>query len=56
MTGAPEPRDRFDIATDVAVNGPQDVTLDWSRIDRRAVEADVRRLRSGSSRHRRRAT
>jgi RNA-directed DNA polymerase len=45
MSGAPEPKDKLDAATSVAVNGPEDANLDWHRIDWRAVEADVRRLR-----------
>jgi RNA-directed DNA polymerase len=45
MTKAPEPEDKLDAATTVAVNGPEDATLDWRQIDWRRVEADVRRLR-----------
>src|SRR4051812_26266972 len=45
MTEAPEPEDKLDAATDVVVNGPEDVTLDWHQIDRRQAEDDVRRLR-----------
>jgi RNA-directed DNA polymerase len=41
----PEPKDKLDAATSVAVNGPEDETLDWRQIDWRAVEASVRRLR-----------
>jgi RNA-directed DNA polymerase len=45
MTTTPEPKDKLDAATSVAVNGPEDATLDWHQIDWRAVEASVRRLR-----------
>ncbi|MFI5168524.1 MAG: reverse transcriptase N-terminal domain-containing protein [Thermoanaerobaculales bacterium] len=45
MTEAPEPEDKLDAATKVAVNGPEDATFDWRQIDWRMVEADVRRLR-----------
>jgi RNA-directed DNA polymerase len=45
MTEAPEPEDKLDAATAVAVNGPEDAPLDWRQIDWRRVEADVRRLR-----------
>ena len=45
MTEAPEPEDKLDATTTVAVNGPEDATLDWHQIDWRRVEADVRRLR-----------
>ena len=41
----PEPKDKLDTATSVAMNGPEDETLDWRAIDWRAVEANVRRLR-----------
>jgi RNA-directed DNA polymerase len=41
----PEPKDKLDTATNVAVNGPEDETLDWRAIDWRAVKASVRRLR-----------
>jgi hypothetical protein len=29
MTEAPEPEDKLDAATKVAVNGPEDATFDW---------------------------
>jgi N-terminal domain of reverse transcriptase len=45
MTEAPEPEDKFDAATKVAVNGPEDVPFDWRQVDWRRVEDDVRRLR-----------
>jgi RNA-directed DNA polymerase len=45
MTEAPEPEDKLDTTTNVGVNGPEDATLAWRRIDWRQVEADVRRLR-----------
>jgi len=45
MTGAPEPEDKLDAATKVAVNGPEDVPFDWRQVDWRRVEDDVRRLR-----------
>ena len=45
MTEAPEPEDKLDAATVVAVNGPEDVRFDWHAIDWRRVEDDVRRLR-----------
>jgi len=45
MTEAPEPEDKLDAATYVAVNGPEDVPFDWHAVDWRRVEDDVRRLR-----------
>ena len=45
MTEAPEPKDKLDATTTVVVNGPEDATLDWTPIDWRRVEDDVRRLR-----------
>jgi RNA-directed DNA polymerase len=47
MTEAPEPKDKLDAMTTLvgAVNGHEGETLDWRRIDWRAVEASVRRLR-----------
>jgi RNA-directed DNA polymerase len=45
MTKTPEPEDKLDAATIVAVNGPEDVTLGWGAVDWRACEASVRRLR-----------
>ena len=45
MTEAPEPEDKLDAATKVAVNGPEDVPFDWRQVDWRRVEEDVRRLR-----------
>src|SRR5215211_4471878 len=45
MTEAPEPKDKLDAATAVAVNGPKDEPFDWHAIDWRRVEDDVRRLR-----------
>ena len=43
----PEPKDKLDAATALVgvVNGPEDASFDWRRVDWRAVEADVRRLR-----------
>jgi RNA-directed DNA polymerase len=47
MTEAPEPKDKLDAATALAtaVSGPEDAALHWRQVDRRRVEADVRRLR-----------
>jgi RNA-directed DNA polymerase len=45
MTEAPEPKDKLDAATTVAVNGPEDAVFDWRAVDWRAVEKSVRRLR-----------
>jgi RNA-directed DNA polymerase len=45
MTEAPEPEDKLDAATAVAVNGPEDAPFVWLAIDWRRVEDDVRRLR-----------
>jgi RNA-directed DNA polymerase len=55
MTMTPEPKDKLDATTarwtamaapvTVAVNGPEDATLDWHAIDWRACEENVRRLR-----------
>ena len=45
MTEAPELTDKLDATTTVAVNGPEDATLDWHQIDWRRAEVDVRRLR-----------
>jgi RNA-directed DNA polymerase len=45
MTEAPEPEDKLDATTAVAVNGPEDATLDWHAVDWRAYEENVRRLR-----------
>jgi RNA-directed DNA polymerase len=45
MTKAPEPEDKLDAATHVAVNGPEDAPFDWHAVDWRRVEDDVRRLR-----------
>jgi RNA-directed DNA polymerase len=45
VTEAPEPKDKLDAATAVAVNGPEDAPFDWHAIDWRQVEDDVRRLR-----------
>ena len=41
----PEPEDKLDATTQVAVSGPEDVMLDWRQIDWRRVEREVRRLR-----------
>jgi RNA-directed DNA polymerase len=41
----PEPKDKLDATTTVAVNGPEDADLDWRQIDWRSCEANVRRLR-----------
>jgi len=41
----PEPKDKLDAATTVAVNGPEDACHDWLQIDWRHVEENVRRLR-----------
>jgi len=45
MTQAPEPTDKLDAATHVAMNGPEDATPDWHAVDWRACEKSVRRLR-----------
>jgi RNA-directed DNA polymerase len=45
MTKAPEPEDKLDAATTVAVNGPEDATPDWHAVDWRACGENVRRLR-----------
>jgi RNA-directed DNA polymerase len=45
MTLTPEPTGKLDAATFVAVNGPEDVLLDWRRVDWRAAEENVRRMR-----------
>jgi len=45
MTEIPEPKDKLDAATTVAVSGPEDAAERWRQIDRRRAEADVRRLR-----------
>ncbi|HET7522813.1 MAG TPA: reverse transcriptase N-terminal domain-containing protein [Acidimicrobiales bacterium] len=45
MTEAPEPKDKLDAATTVAVNGPEDAPFDWRQVDWRRVEDEVRRLR-----------
>jgi len=45
MTETPEPKDKLDAVTVVAVNGPKGATLDWRQIDWRVAEASVRRLR-----------
>jgi len=45
MTQAPEPMNKLDAATHVAVNGSEDAIVDWHQIDWRRVERNVRRLR-----------
>ena len=45
MIEAPEPEDKLDAATMVAVNGPEDASFDWRQVDWRRVEDEVRRLR-----------
>ena len=45
MIEAPEPEDKLDATTNVAVSGPEDAPFDWQAIDWRRVEGDVRRLR-----------
>ena len=45
MNNTPEPEDKLDATTTVVVNGPEDATLDWRRVDWRAAEESVRRLR-----------
>ena len=45
MTIAPEPEDKLDAATNVAVNGPEDAIPAWRQVDWRAAETNVRRLR-----------
>ena len=45
MIEAPEPEDKLDAATSVAVNGPEDASFDWRQVDWRRVEDEVRRLR-----------
>src|SRR5450631_240072 len=44
-TMTPEPTDKLDIAALVVVNGPEGELPDWSQIDWRTVERNVRRLR-----------
>jgi len=45
MSEAPEPKDKLDATTTVGANGPEDDAVDWRQVDRRQVEACVRRLR-----------
>jgi RNA-directed DNA polymerase len=45
MVVIPEPEDKLDTTTQVAVSGPEDQTLDWRQIEWRRVEREVRRLR-----------
>ena len=47
MNNTPEPEDKLpDATTTVVVNGPEDATLDWRRVDWRAAEGEsVRRSR-----------
>jgi RNA-directed DNA polymerase len=45
MIVTPEPEDKLDATTTVAVNGPEDAPFDWHAIDWRRVGDDVRRLR-----------
>jgi RNA-directed DNA polymerase len=45
MTEIPEPKDKLDATTTVAVSGPEDDAERWRQIDWRRAEADVRRLR-----------
>jgi RNA-directed DNA polymerase len=45
MTMTPEPTDKLDIAASVVMNGPEGELLEWSQIDWRTVEQNVRRLR-----------
>jgi hypothetical protein len=45
MTTALEPMGKLDVATTVAVNGPEDGLLDWNLIDWGTAEKEVRRLR-----------
>jgi RNA-directed DNA polymerase len=40
-----EPEDKLDAAAMVVVSGPEDAASDWSQIDWRRAERDVRRLR-----------
>jgi len=40
-----EPKDKLDMTTTVVMNGPEGELLDWSQIDWRTVEDQVRRLR-----------
>ena len=40
-----EPEDKLDAAATVVVSGPEDAAPDWSQIDWRRAERDVRRLR-----------
>jgi RNA-directed DNA polymerase len=44
-TMTPEPTDKLDIAASVVMNGPEGELPDWSQIDWRTVERNVRRLR-----------
>jgi RNA-directed DNA polymerase len=45
MMMPPERTDKLDIAASVVMNGPDDDLLDWSQVDWRTVEQNVRRLR-----------
>jgi len=45
MTSTPEPEDKLDATAIVVVNGPEDASFDWRRVDWRRAEDDVRRLR-----------
>jgi len=45
MIEKPEPEDKLDAATLVAVNGPEDMIRSWDAVDWRACEENVRRLR-----------
>src|SRR5487761_1408101 len=45
MIEKPEPEDKLDAATLVAVNGPEDMIRSWDAVDWRACEEHVRRLR-----------
>ena len=45
MTEIPEPKDKLDATTTVAVSGPEDDAERWRQSDWRRAEADVRRLR-----------
>ena len=47
MTAAPEPKDKLDATSALfgVVNGPEGATPDWTAVDWRQVEEDVRRLR-----------
>ena len=44
-TMTPEPTGKLDVMASAVMNGPEGELLDWSQIDWRTVEQNVRRLR-----------